>query len=99
MFRRYTAITSSIAAPDNAHEVESGGLILLAGFQIIALSALDPDGRDNRDEPSLSYPDALATAESMVAQGKAFRVLATGEHTDEQLQSFLDLGALYDKRD
>ena len=68
-------------------------------FQIIALSSLDPDGRNNRDEPELSFPDALATAKSLVSQGKAFRVLATGKHTDDDLKAFLDLGALYDRKD
>ena len=46
-------------------------------FQIIALSSLDPEGRDTRDEPKLLYPDALKTAQELKSQGKAFRVFAT----------------------
>jgi hypothetical protein len=63
-------------------------------FQVVALSSLDPDGRDTRHEPSLLYPDALKTARELKSQGKAFRVFAEGEQTEEQLQSFLELGAL-----
>jgi hypothetical protein len=65
-----------------------------ATFQVVALSALDTDGSDTRDEPMLLYPDALTTAQELKSQGKAFRVHVDGEHTDQQIQSFLDLGAL-----
>jgi hypothetical protein len=63
-------------------------------FQVVALSSLDPDGSDTRNEPRLLYPDALKTARELKAQGKAFRVIAEGEQTEQQLQSFLELGAL-----
>ncbi|PZM10042.1 hypothetical protein [Rhizobium tubonense] len=65
-----------------------------ATFQVIALSSLDPDGSDTRDEPKLLYPDALTTAQELRSQGKAFRVFVDGKHTEQQMQSFLDLGAL-----
>lgn len=65
-----------------------------AKFQVIALSSLDPDGRDTRDEPQLLYPDALKTAKELKAQGKAYRVIADAEATVKQRQSFADLGAL-----
>lgn len=63
-------------------------------FQVVALSSLDPDGSDTRNEPSLTYPDALKTARELKSQGKAFRVIAEGDQTDQQLQAFLELGAL-----
>ena len=63
-------------------------------FQIIALSSLDPIGSDTCAEPRLSYPDALKTAREFKAQGKAFRVFADEGRTDEQMQSFVDLGAI-----
>lgn len=63
-------------------------------YQVIALSANDPDGTDTRDEPELSYPDALRTAEDLKAQGKAFRVHVRGGQLGERRQRFLDLGAL-----
>jgi len=65
-----------------------------ATFQVIALSSLDVDGSDVRDEPKLDYPDALKAAQELNAQGKAFRVHADGEATHEQRRSFADLGAL-----
>ncbi|WP_412066925.1 hypothetical protein [Rhizobium sp. SYY.PMSO] len=65
-----------------------------ARFQVIALSSLDPDGSDTRDEPKLLYPEALKTAKELKAQGKAYRVIAEAEATVEQQQSFADLGAL-----
>jgi hypothetical protein len=49
-----------------------------------------------RNEPKLSFADAYKTAQELKSQGKAFRVLAEGSHTDDQLQAFLALGALYD---
>ncbi len=64
-----------------------------ARFQVIALSSLDPDGSDTRDEPKLLYPEALKTAKELKAQGKAYRVIAEAEATVEQQQSFADLGA------
>lgn len=64
-------------------------------FQIIALSSLDPEGRDTRDEPKLLYPDALKTAQELKSQGKAFRVFAAGDYTDEQHRSFVNLGAVF----
>jgi hypothetical protein len=63
-------------------------------FQIIGLSSLDPNGSDTRDEPRLSYPDALKTAQEFKAQGKAFRVFADDGCTDEQMRAFVDLGAI-----
>jgi hypothetical protein len=65
-----------------------------ATFQVIALSSRDPDGRDTLDEPKLLYPDALKTARQLKDQGKAFRVIAYGEHPADQMQAFSDLGAL-----
>ncbi len=65
-----------------------------AQFQIIALSSLDPDGSDTRDKPKLLYPDALKTAQELKSQGKAFRVFADGDASDEQRQAFVDLGAV-----
>ncbi|WP_411034257.1 hypothetical protein [Shinella sp. BYT-45] len=65
-----------------------------ATFQVIALSSLDPDGTDTRNEPDLLYPEALKTAQEFKAQGKAFRVIMKGGHSPQQLQAFLDLGAL-----
>lgn len=65
-----------------------------ARFQVIALSSLDPDGSDTRDEPKLLYPDALKTARELKAQGKAFRVFADSYASDSERQAFLDLGAL-----
>jgi hypothetical protein len=67
-----------------------------ASFQVIALSSVDTAGLDKRDEPKLSYPDAYKAAESLKQQGKAFRIVIEGQHTDQQLHSFLDLGAIYD---
>lgn len=63
-------------------------------FQVIALSSLDPDGRDTRDEPELLYPDALKAAKELKSQGKAFRVLVKGKCADDQMKALLDLGAL-----
>ena len=63
-------------------------------FQVIALSSLDPDGSNTRDEPKLLYPDALKTAQELKSQGKAFRVFAEGQQTDQQIQAFVDLGAI-----
>ena len=67
---------------------------MAATFQVISLSSLDPDGRDTYDEPKLLYPDALKTAQALKSQGKAFRVFVDGERSEQQLQSFRDLGAL-----
>ena len=39
------------------------GNLMAATFQVIPLSSTDMDGTDDRDEPLLSYPDALMTAE------------------------------------
>ncbi|MBY2919584.1 hypothetical protein [Rhizobium leguminosarum] len=67
---------------------------MTATFLVIAISSLDPDGSDTRNEPMLVYPDALKTARQLKSEGKAFRVIADGDQTEEQLQSFLALGAL-----
>ncbi|MBY3122278.1 hypothetical protein HFO55_33405 [Rhizobium leguminosarum] len=67
---------------------------MAATFQVIAISSLDPDGSDTRNEPMLLYPDALKTARQLKSEGKAFRVIAEGDHTEQQLRSFLELGAL-----
>jgi hypothetical protein len=67
---------------------------MAATFQVISLSSLDPGGCDTSDEPKLLYPDALKTAQALKSQGKAFRVFVDGEHSEQQLQSFRDLGAL-----
>lgn len=63
-------------------------------FQVIALSSIDPEGIDIRDEPRLNYPDAVMASKEFRAQGKAFRVFVDGDHTDEQMQTFIKLGAL-----
>jgi hypothetical protein len=67
---------------------------VLPRFQVIALSSLDPDGRDTDNEPKLLYPDAIKTAKELRSQGKAFRVIADAEASMEQRQSFQDLGAV-----
>lgn len=67
---------------------------MVATFQVIALTSLDPDGSDRNDEPKLPYPEALVAARALKFEGKAFRVFAEGEHTDEEIQSFRNLGAL-----
>ncbi|NKL19233.1 hypothetical protein [Rhizobium leguminosarum] len=67
---------------------------MAATFQVIAISSLDPDGSDTRSEPMLLYPDALKTARQLKSEGKAFRVIAEGDQTEEQMQSFLALGAV-----
>lgn len=66
-----------------------------ATYQVIALSSLDPDGADTRDEPKLLYPDAIKTAQQLKAQGKAFRVFFEGEPVKDQLDAFRDLGAFF----
>lgn len=43
-------------------------------FQVIALSSDDPEGASRDEEPTLAFPDALMTAKSLKAQGRAFRV-------------------------
>jgi hypothetical protein len=63
-------------------------------FQVVALSSLDPNGLDNANEPRLSYPDALKTAQELKSQGKAFRVFFEGDTSQQQSQSFTDLGAV-----
>lgn len=63
-------------------------------FQVIALSSLDPAGIDTREEPKLYYPDALKAAQELKSQGKAFRIHVTGEATNDQRRSFVDLGAV-----
>ncbi|KQY16754.1 hypothetical protein ASE23_22850 [Rhizobium sp. Root73] len=63
-------------------------------FQIVCLSALDPAGEDRRDEPELSYSEALMRAEQLKFEGIAFRVYTDADLTAEQTQSLLDLGAL-----
>ncbi len=65
-----------------------------AKFQVVALSSNDPDGMDRRNEPQLAYPDALKTAQSLKFQGKAFRVFIDGEHSEEEIRSFRNLGGL-----
>jgi hypothetical protein len=67
---------------------------MAATFQVIALSSIDPEGQDTRAEPELYYPDALKAAKALKAQGKAFRVFAKGAYTDQEMQSFRDIGAL-----
>ncbi|MCJ8057274.1 hypothetical protein GB928_028115 [Shinella curvata] len=69
---------------------------MTARFQVIALSSIDPDGTDTRDEPKLLYPDALTAAQQLRAQGKAFRIIADGEEASEYIEAFRDLGALVD---
>ncbi|MCV9999413.1 hypothetical protein OE766_14280 [Pararhizobium sp. YC-54] len=69
---------------------------MTARFQVIALSSIDPDGTDTRDEPKLLYPDALKAAQEFKAQGKAFRVIAVGEQGSGEIQAFRELGALVD---
>lgn len=63
-------------------------------FRVIALSSLDIEGTDVRGEPELLYPEALIVAQEFQAQGKAFRVIAKGEFTDERERTFRDLGAV-----
>lgn len=63
-------------------------------YQVIALSADDPDGTNILGEPKLSYPDALKTAGEFKEQGKAFRVHIRGEQSIERRKRFIDLGAL-----
>ncbi|MDP9587821.1 UNVERIFIED_ORG: hypothetical protein J2W19_000367 [Shinella zoogloeoides] len=63
-------------------------------YQIVALSSLDPEGTDTRDEPKLVFPDALKMAQGLKDQGKAFRVFADGEPSGDQLQALRDLGAV-----
>jgi len=65
-------------------------------FQIVALSSIDPEGADTRDEPKLPYPDALTAARQLKAQGKAFRVHVGGEVEADDLKALRDLGALID---
>ncbi|MDQ0323053.1 hypothetical protein QO002_005259 [Pararhizobium capsulatum DSM 1112] len=67
---------------------------MIATFQVIALSSLDPQGEDTRDEPRLNFADAVMAAQELKAQGKAFRVVVDGEKSDQQMQTFRDLGAL-----
>lgn len=69
---------------------------MMARFQVIALSSIDPDGTDTRDEPKLLYPDALKTAQELKAQGKAFRVIIDGGEVSDQLQACHDLGGFVD---
>jgi hypothetical protein len=63
-------------------------------YQIVALSSLDPDGSNTRDEPKLVFPDALKTAQGLKDQGKAFRVFVDGEPPADQIQALNDLGAI-----
>lgn len=63
-------------------------------YQVIALSSIDPEGSDRRDEPRLLYPDALQTAKALKSQGKAFRVYAEGPEDKLRLQELVDLGAI-----
>jgi hypothetical protein len=67
---------------------------MITTFQIIALSSLDPDGDDGRNEPKLSYADALVAARQMQEDGTAYRVLFQGDLTTEERQRFIQLGAL-----
>lgn len=67
---------------------------MAAEFQVIALSSLDPQGEDRRNEPALLYPDALKAARALKDQGKAFRVYAAGGPSEEELQTLRDLGAI-----
>jgi hypothetical protein len=69
---------------------------MTARFQVIALSSIDPDGTDTRDEPKLLYPDAFKAAQELKTQGKAFRVIADGEEASDYFEAFRDLGALVD---
>jgi hypothetical protein len=66
-------------------------------LQVVALSSLDPNGIDTRDEPKLSYPDALKAAQQLKAQGKAFRVHIDGEFSADEVEVLRDLGALIDQ--
>lgn len=65
-----------------------------ATYQIIALSSLDPDGRDTNNEPQLLYPDALKAAEALKDQGKAFRVHASGDAVAVELDTLNGLGGI-----
>jgi len=67
---------------------------MVATFQVIGLSSVDPDGSDTHNEPKLLYPDALKAARELKSQGKAFRVIVDGQASAEQHKSLLDLGAL-----
>jgi hypothetical protein len=66
----------------------------LSTFQVVPLSSVDPDGIDTADEPRLSYPDALKTAQELKSQGKAFRVFCDSDISSEQRQAFSRLGAV-----
>jgi hypothetical protein len=63
-------------------------------YQVVALSSNDPDGADTRDDPELTYLDALKAAGELKEQGKAFRVHIRGEQSIERRQRFIDLGGL-----
>lgn len=65
-------------------------------FQVVALSSIDPEGADTRDEPRLTYSDALKAAQQLKALGKAFRVHPDGKVAADQLEALRDLGALVD---
>lgn len=67
---------------------------MAATYQIIALSSLDPDGRDRKDEPELLYPEALRAAEALKFQGKAFRVHASDGAPDEEIRALNALGGI-----
>jgi hypothetical protein len=67
---------------------------MVATFQVIPLSSNDLNGMDAYDEPRLSYPDALMTAQQLKFQGQAFRVLVEGECSTEERNTLVDLGAL-----
>jgi hypothetical protein len=44
-------------------------------YQIVALSSLDPDGSNTRDEPKLVFPDALKTAQGSRIKARLFACL------------------------
>jgi hypothetical protein len=63
-------------------------------FRVIALSSLDIEGTDVRGEPELSYPEAIKVAQELKAEGKAFRVISSGESAGVEMESFRRLGAI-----
>ena len=67
-----------------------------AKFQVVAFSAVDTEATNIRGKPKLLFPDAIRAAQEMRAEGIAFRVVVYGEHSDDQIQAFRDIGAFFD---
>lgn len=67
---------------------------MAAKFQVIALSSLDIGGEDVQGEPKLLYPDAFKMAQDLKAQGKAFRVISDSECSEDERETFRELGAI-----